>query len=165
MNSVLPGVDVLYQEQSPELLHFLRQRRCGLVTNHTGRTRDGKSTLEVLEELEVSVGALFFPEHGPRGVLEGNLESTTEFGRTHHSLYGETRRPTSQMLQGIDALVFDIQDVGARFYTYSSTLALCLEACAEHGVAVVVLDRPNPLGGEVIEGPLVDEDVRSFVGH
>ncbi|HEX8552278.1 MAG TPA: DUF1343 domain-containing protein [Abditibacteriaceae bacterium] len=160
--TVRAGVDELAHH---ETLEFLRGRRCGLVTNHTGIARDGRATLEVVESLGVQITALFSPEHGFHGVCEGKIESTVEFNRPVHSLYGETRRPTPEMLADLDALIFDIFDVGARFYTYSSTMALCLEECARAGIPLVVLDRPNPCGGVRIEGPSIDEDVRSFIGH
>jgi uncharacterized protein YbbC (DUF1343 family) len=119
-----------------------------------------------LRVLDISVVALFSPEHGPQGTLEGNIESgATAEGLPIHSLYGATRRPTDAMLQGIEALVFDIQDVGARFYTYATTLAYCMEECAARDIPLVVLDRPNPLGGELIEGPLLEDECRSFIGH
>ncbi len=178
MNSVLPGLDALRaaahdtseaagtSQKLRDTLDFLRTCRVGLVTNQTGRALDGTSTLEVLRSLDISVNALFSPEHGPQGTLEGDIESgRTADGLVIHSLYGDTRRPTEAMLRGLDALVFDIQDVGARFYTYSTTLAFCAEECAAHGLALVVLDRPNPLGGEKIEGPALSDECRSFVGH
>ena len=163
MQNVSNGIDNLARDV--DALEFLQARRCGLVTNHTGIAADGRTTLEVMESLGVRVDVLFSPEHGFKGTREGTIESTVEFDRTVFSLYGETRRPTQEMLANLDALIFDIADVGARFYTYGSTLALCLEECSARGVAVVVLDRPNPLGGVRIEGPLVDVDLRSFVGH
>jgi len=149
-----------------EMLDYLRDKRLGLVTNHTGRTLKGASTRKALKSLKFDIAALFSPEHGPSGTQEGDLPSLCdEDGTPIHSLYGETRRPTPEMLHGMDALVFDIQDVGARFYTYASTLCYCLEECATHNIALVVLDRPNPLGGEEIGGPQLDASTRSFVGH
>lgn len=143
----------------------LAQSRCGLVTNHTGRTLDNITTLGILTQYGANVRALFSPEHGPAGDREGDIESSTAHGLICHSLYGETRRPTSGMLEGLDTLIFDIQDAGARFYTYSTTLCYVLEECAAHGLKLIVLDRPNPLGGDIVEGPLVDEDQRSFIGY
>lgn len=143
----------------------LRDRSLGLLTNHTGRAANGVSTLGMLREMQLGVRALFSPEHGVEGRREGHIESgETADALPIHSLYGETRRPTAAMLQGIEVLICDLQDVGARFYTYASTLANCLEECAARGIAVVVLDRPNPLGGEVIEGPRLDKKHHSFVG-
>ncbi len=147
-------------------LAFLRSRRLGLLTNHTGRDEDNAPTLEVLRELGCDVRALFSPEHGLAGKAEGKIAS----GRTAdelpiYSLHGDTFRPTDAMLNGLDSLVCDLQDVGARFYTYASTLAYAMEECARRGIAVVVLDRPNPLGGEILEGPLLEAQNRSFVGY
>jgi uncharacterized protein YbbC (DUF1343 family) len=160
--SVLPSGALTPRETSS----CLRDKRLGLVTNHTGRTRRGASTRDVLKSLGTNVVALFSPEHGPRGTEEGNLSSSRDDdGTPIHSLYGATRRPTPEMLHDVDALVFDICDVGARFYTYASTLCYCMEECAAHSVALVVLDRPNPLGGEDIGGPQLDASTRSFVGH
>lgn len=164
--AILPGLDSLLSGQATARLHWLCAQRVGLLTNHTGRARDGLPTLEALRALGIQVSALFAPEHGPTGTREGNIESGhTEDGLPIYSLYGETHRPTAAMLEGLDAIIYDIQDVGARFYTYSTTLALVMEECARHGVAVVVLDRPNPIGGAVVEGPGIHDDCRSFVGH
>jgi uncharacterized protein YbbC (DUF1343 family) len=148
------------------LISKWRARRVGLLSNQTGCTRDGIAALQVLLMARVPVVALFSPEHGPQGNREGDIESSrTEDGLPIHSLYGATRRPTGEMLQDIDVLICDLQDAGARFYTYASTLAYVMEECAGHGVEVVVLDRPNPLGGSVVEGPLLEAAQRSFVGY
>ena len=149
-----------------QTLDFLRNKKLGLVTNHTGRARDGASTREVLRQGAREIVALFSPEHGTAGNQEGDLPSSRDNdGTPIYSLYGETRRPTPPMLHDLDALIFDLQDVGARFYTYASTLCYCLEECAAHNVALLVLDRPNPLGGEDMGGPQLDASTRSFVGH
>jgi uncharacterized protein YbbC (DUF1343 family) len=127
---------------------------------------DGTSTLQILQTLDIDVAALFSPEHGPQGTLEGDIASSrTAEGLPIHSLYGPTRRPTDAMLENLGALVFDMQDVGARFYTYSTTLAFCMEECARRNIALIVLDRPNPLGGTSVEGPMLDNECRSFIGH
>jgi uncharacterized protein YbbC (DUF1343 family) len=166
MEKTLPGADVLCSGHQVDLLPWLRARRVGLVTNHTGRLIDGTPLLQALRVLGIPVVALFSPEHGPQGTQEGDIESgSTGEGLPIHSLYGATRRPTEAMLQGIEALMFDIQDVGARFYTYSTTLAYCMEECAARNIPLLVLDRPNPLGGEKVEGPLLEGDCRSFIGH
>lgn len=166
---ILPALDALRAkptaQASIEILGFLHNRKIGLLTNHTGRARDNRRTLDVLRELELNVVALFSPEHGFSGTHEGHIASSRHDTLPVHSLYGETRRPTPEMLRGIDVLVCDLQDVGARFYTYASTLAHCMEECAQHNIAVVVLDRPNPIGGEIVEGPLMDSDARSFIGY
>lgn len=159
---VLPGVDVLVQEQ----FKSLAGRKIGLVTNHTGRSLDGVSTIDLLAQAEgVKLVALFSPEHGIRGekdekVGDGKDEKT---GLPIFSLYGERRKPTPETLAGIDTLVYDIQDIGCRFYTYSSTLKLILEAGAENKIRVVVLDRPNPLGGVEVAGPMLDPGREAFV--
>jgi len=159
------GVDRLAEEAPPELAG----RRVGLITNQTGVTRDGRSAIDVLAEMDgVELVALFSPEHGIRGtaapgerVASGVDERT---GLPIHSLYGETRRPTAEMMDGIEALAFDIQDIGARPYTYIYTMALGMEAAAEHGVPFVVLDRPNPINGVHVEGNLLEPEFSTFVG-
>lgn len=145
----------------------LRGRKVGLITNHTGRLSDGRRTTDVLAEANfVALVALFSPEHGWEGVLDEKTTDTKDekTGRPVYSLYGETRVPTPAMLQGIDTLVFDIQDIGCRFYTYLSTMRNGMEAAAAHGLRFVVLDRPNPIGGVRMEGPVLADDRRDFVG-
>ncbi|RYG56601.1 DUF1343 domain-containing protein, partial [bacterium] len=120
---------------------------------------------EALGKVGFNILALFSPEHGPRGVLEGEIASSRmEDGTPIHSLYGATKRPTPEMLQGLDAIVCDLQDVGARFYTYGATIFEVMEACAPLGIAVIILDRPNPLGGITVEGPLIETELMSFIG-
>ena len=146
----------------------LRGKRIGLVTNHTGRARDGATTIDLLHDAkDVTLVRLFSPEHGIRGILDANVPSATDdkTGLTIQSLYGETRRPTAAMLEGIDTMVIDLQDIGARFYTYMTTMAYVMEEAAKHKVAVVVLDRPNPIDGFQIEGPTLDKAALSFVGY
>ncbi|MDF2439366.1 MAG: hypothetical protein JWN98_350, partial [Abditibacteriota bacterium] len=144
---------------------LLQNAAIGLVTNQTGCTRDGMQARHVLRDGGAQVRALFSPEHGLQGNLEGDIASgQTEDGLPVYSLYGAARRPNEEMLRGLKVLVFDIQDVGARFYTYSSTLAHILEECSERDISVLVLDRPNPIG-DTSEGPRVEEEQRSFVGH
>jgi uncharacterized protein YbbC (DUF1343 family)/CubicO group peptidase (beta-lactamase class C family) len=158
------GIDVLIEQNFAPL----RGKRVGLITNHTGRARDGRSTIDLLAKADgVKLVALFSPEHGIAGRADEKVPSGTDpaTGLLIHSLYGETRRPTAEMLKGIDALVFDIQDVGVRFYTYTTTLGYCMEEAAKRKIAFYVLDRPNPLGGEAIEGPMLDKDRLSFVGY
>jgi uncharacterized protein YbbC (DUF1343 family) len=164
--AVLSGLDTLFEENDAGVPPLLRGRRIGILTNHTGRTRQGGSTLSALRSLNLDIRALFSPEHGIEGKREGDIASSeTKDQLPIYSLYGETRRPTSEMLREIDILVCDLQDVGARFYTYAGTLAHCMEECAAREIAVVVLDRPNPIGGEIVEGPLIDKSARSFVGY
>ncbi len=153
-------------ERTPDAL---RGRRVGLITNQTGVDRAGVTTIDRLAALPgVRLVALFSPEHGIRGAADpGERVASGVDPRTGlpiHSLYGETRRPTPEMLRGVDALVFDIQDVGARAYTYIYTMALGMQAAAEHGIPFVVLDRPNPVGGRAVEGNLLDPAFATFVG-
>ncbi len=164
-SSVLNGIDVLVKQNFAPL----QGQRVGLITNHTGRDREGASTIDLLANAPgVKLVALFSPEHGIRGVLDHEGIANTKDEKTGlpiYSLYGETRKPTPQMLQGLDALVFDIQDIGARFYTYPSTLGLALEAAAQQKLKVIVLDRINPINGVDVEGPLADADKLSFIAH
>lgn len=164
---VLTGIDVL----AVSGFSALKGKRVGLITNHTGLDRSGKPTAEVLAAAPgVKLSALFSPEHGFKG-LEDDLVSSTTFrlsdGRELplHSLYGESKAPTPDMLSGLDALVFDIQDIGARFYTYPTTMAMAMEAAAKKDLEFIVLDRPVPIGGEVVQGPILDENVRHFTAY
>lgn len=163
--TVRPGVTV-FLDSVPEAV---RGKRIGLVTNHTGQDASGTSTIDLLAGADaVDLVALYSPEHGIRGVAapgehvrSGTDEKT---GLPIHSLYGETRKPTPKMLEGVEALVFDIQDIGTRQYTYISTMKLTMEAAAEQGIPYVVLDRPNPIGGHIVEGNILEEEFESFVG-
>jgi len=161
---ILTGIDVLeMQDFAP-----LRGKRVGLITNQTGVDRKGRSTIDLLAHAPgVNLVALFSPEHGIRGVLDERVSSTTDevTGLPIYSLYGDTERPTDAMLAGLDALVFDIQDAGVRFYTYITTMGYTMEAAAAHHLAYFVLDRPDPLGGERVEGPMLDRDRLNFVGY
>src|SRR5690606_28678952 len=139
-NTTLPGLDALCRGNHPDILAQLRGRRLGLLTNHAGRNREGESSLDVLRNLGCEVRALLSPEHGVEGKREGNIESAqTADALPIYSLYGATRRPTDEMLVGIELLVCDLQDVGARFYTYASTVTHCIEECLPRGIAVVIL--------------------------
>ena len=158
----MPGLDALSDNSA--LLARLRNQRLGLLTNPTGQTRDGAPARDVLRALNLKVVALFSPEHGPRADREGEIESGHAQGLPLHSLYGATRRPSPAMLDNLDAIIVDLQDVGARFYTYAATMFGLLEACAPRGIALVILDRPNPLGGNNCEGPIIETDLQSFVG-
>jgi len=160
----LNGIDVLRADG----FKLLRGRRVGLVTNHTGRARTGEATIDLLAALkDVTLVALFSPEHGIRGILDEKVDSSKDekTGLPIHSLYGATNRPTDEMLKGIDTLVVDLQDVGARFYTYMTTMGYVMEEAAKRKIAVVVLDRPNPVNGVSIEGPLADQSELSFVAY
>ncbi|HEX2187253.1 MAG TPA: DUF1343 domain-containing protein, partial [Longimicrobiaceae bacterium] len=162
---VRPGVEVFLADPPAAV----RGKRVGLITNQTGVDRAGTLTIDRLaasDDLELV--ALFSPEHGIRGAAAPGekVASGTDprTGLPVHSLYGETRKPTPEMLRGVEALVFDIQDVGARQYTYVYTMALGMQAAAEAGIPFVVLDRPNPIGGTVVEGALLDTAFATFVG-
>jgi uncharacterized protein YbbC (DUF1343 family) len=158
------GIDVLEAEKFARL----RGKHVGLITNQTGIDAYGRRTIHLLAHAEgVTLVAIFSPEHGISGSADAAVANQADAptGLPVYSLYGATRRPTSQMLQGLDALVFDIQDAGVRFYTYITTMAYSMEAAAQQHIAFYVLDRPNPLGGEAIEGPMLDRDRISFVGY
>lgn len=160
---VLNGIDVLERTGFKQLEGL----RIGLVTNHTGRNLGGKATIDVLKEAKnVNLVALFSPEHGIRGELDQakiNDSVDEKTGLPIYSLYGDTRRPKPEQLKDLDAVVFDIQDIGTRFYTYISTLQNVMEEAAKAGKPVFVLDRVNPINGIDVEGPLADEDKLSFV--
>ena len=161
---VLNGIDVLREQNFAPLAG----KRVGLVTNHTGLAADGVSTIDLLFQTDVcKLTALFSPEHGIRGTADEIVDSSVDkvTGLPVYSLYGETRRPTPEMLRGIDALVFDIQDIGARFYTYITTMAYVMEAAAKENIPFYVLDRPNPIGGVKVEGPMLDAGRTSFTGY
>jgi uncharacterized protein YbbC (DUF1343 family)/CubicO group peptidase (beta-lactamase class C family) len=161
---VLTGIDVLKAEQ----FALVRGKRVGLVTNHTGRSRDGTSTIDVLRAAPgVTLVSLFSPEHGIRGILDAAVPSTRDeaTGLPIHSLYGDTRRPTPEMLAGLDTILIDVQDIGARFYTYTTTLAYVMEEAARRGIQVVVLDRPNPIDGFDVEGPIQEDAALGFTGY
>jgi uncharacterized protein YbbC (DUF1343 family)/CubicO group peptidase (beta-lactamase class C family) len=162
--AVSTGLDVLVRDKFAPL----KGRNVALVTNHTGRTASGESVIDLLHKADgVKLVALFSPEHGIRGELDekvgdGKDEKT---GLPVYSLYGERREPTAEQLKGVDTVVYDIQDIGCRFYTYISTLGLVMEAAKENKLKVVVLDRPNPIGGVLMEGPVRDDGRESFVAY
>jgi uncharacterized protein YbbC (DUF1343 family) len=162
--TVKTGADLLVERH----LDLLQGHTVGIVTNQTGRLSSGTSLVDTLVSLGIHVAALFGPEHGIRGTNAAGEKVTDgkdpRTGIPVYSLYGKIRKPTPEMLQSVDLLVYDIQDVGARFYTYISTLGLVMEAAAENNIPIIVLDRPNPLGGEKVDGPVLDDSLRSFVG-
>ena len=163
---VIPGLEVLVTDS----LHLLRGQRVGLITNHTGRDRQGTSSVDVLHRAPgVRLVALYGPEHGIRGAAEAGVKISSSVdsatGVPIHSLYGETRVPTPEMLRDVDVLVYDIQDVGARTYTYVWTMALSAEAAGKAGKRFVVLDRPNPIRADRIEGGVLEPEFRSFIGQ
>jgi uncharacterized protein YbbC (DUF1343 family) len=158
------GAEVLLAKR----LDLLRGKKVGLICNHTARLPGGAYLLDTLLRSGIQVVALFAPEHGIRGVQPaGETVSTTTdpvSGLPVYSLYGGTRKPTQSQLEKLDVLVFDMQDAGARFYTYASTMAYCMEAAAENGKKFILLDRPNPINGVDIEGPVLDLRLISFIG-
>lgn len=161
---VLAGIDVLERDNFAPLAGM----RIGLVTNQTVRDRSGRSTIDVLfKATGVKLSALFSPEHGIRGLVDEKVSDTRDeqTGLPVYSLYGESRRPKPEQLKNLDALVYDIQDVGARFYTYISTLGYVLEEAAKAKLPVFILDRPNPINGVDVEGPLADADKLSFTAY
>lgn len=148
----------------------LRGKRVGLITNPSGVNSQLVQTVDILHNApEVNLVALFAPEHGIYGDVPAGDHVTNRIdertGVIVYSIYGKTRKPTPEMLKNIDALVFDLQDIGCRSYTFISTMGLAMEACAENGVEFIVLDRPNPLGGERVEGPMLEDKFRSFVSQ
>ncbi len=150
-------------------LDLLDGKRVGLITNQTGIDSKGNHVIDLLYvSQDFQLAVLFSPEHGIRGDIEGGYKienkKDEKTGVPIYSIYGKTRKPTAEMLQGLDVLIFDIQDIGARFYTYISTMSLCMEAAAENNLEFVVLDRPNPITGSFVEGPVLDVKYRSFVG-
>jgi uncharacterized protein YbbC (DUF1343 family) len=161
---VQTGLDVLEAEKFAPL----RGKHIGLITNHTGLDYQERTTINVLAHAPgVQVVALFSPEHGIAGHSDEKLPSSKDAstGLPIFSLYGDHLRPTDEMLQGIDAFVFDVQDAGVRFYTYTTTMAYCMEEAAKRNIAFYVLDRPNPLNGDIVEGPMLDPEKTSFVAY
>jgi len=162
--AVLTGIDILERDNFQQL----SGARIGLLTNHTGVTRDGRSSIRVLNDAaNVEVVRLFSPEHSLSGKLDieniGDSQDASS-GIPVVSLYGEVRRPTAAMLNDIDTIVFDIQDIGTRFYTYISTMGNAMIAAADNDVRFVVLDRPNPINGVDVAGPVLDDGLQSFTG-
>ncbi len=160
--SVKLGADLLFSEN----IDLVKNKSVGVITNHTALLKDGTHLVDTLiNRNDVKLAAIFGPEHG----LKGNApdgESIEDDSKLHipiYSLYGKVNKPTKEMLNNIDVLLFDIQDIGARYYTYISTLFTCIEAAAENNIPIVVLDRPNPINGITVDGPLRDEEFKSFV--
>lgn len=160
------GVEVLLDEEK----ELIEGKLVGLITNPTGVDQDLNSIVDRLHNDEdVDLTALYGPEHGVRGSAQAGeyveFYTDEETGLPVYSLYGSTRKPTAEMLENIDVLLFDIQDVGTRFYTYIYTMAYAMEAAQENDIPFIVLDRPNPIGGDKVEGPVLDEEYTSFVGN
>ncbi|HEX8911841.1 MAG TPA: exo-beta-N-acetylmuramidase NamZ domain-containing protein [Humisphaera sp.] len=161
---VVPGIDVL----AGRGFDLLKGKRVALVTNQSGLTADGRRTVDVLHKAPgVTLVKLFSPEHGLFGLVDEKVADAKDpaTGLHVHSLYGERRKPTKEALADVDVLVFDVQDAGARYYTYSATLGLCMEACGEANVRMVVLDRPNPVTGTIVDGPPADADLLGFTAY
>jgi uncharacterized protein YbbC (DUF1343 family) len=162
----LLGIDVLEARGFDALVG----KQIGLITNQTGVNSKGESTADVLARApKVRLVALFSPEHGIRGTIEHGRDVSDGIDtRTQlpvYSLYGKTQRPTPEMLNAIDAMVFDMQDVGSRYYTYLATMAMAMEEASKRGIEFIVLDRPNPLGGAVVEGPVADPSVKHITAY
>ncbi len=164
VHPVLCGIDVLARDE----FRVLKNKRVGLITNHTGRARSGESTIDILHKAPgVKLVRLFSPEHGIRGLVDKEIGDDVDqkTGLKVISLYSKSRKPAAELLKDLDVLVYDIQDIGTRFYTYIGTLGLMLEAAAENGKEVVVLDRPNPVGGVAVAGPIRDPDFAAFIAY
>ncbi len=163
--TIQTGLEILLNEK----LALLKNQRVGLISNPTGVTRHLRSNVDALRAADVNITALFGPEHGfSASAADGAAVESGRDARTGlpvHSLYGKIRKPTREMLADVDVLLFDLQDVGMRFYTYTATLGLALEACVEQGKPLIVLDRPNPVTGDIIEGAILDPGLQSFIGH
>ncbi|MCY8882759.1 DUF1343 domain-containing protein [Bacillus spizizenii] len=162
---VQTGIDTLF----PDYKKQLKGKRIGLITNPTGVNASLKSSVDILyENPDIKLTALFGPEHGVRGDAQAGDEVGSyideKTGIPVYSLYGKTKKPTPEMLKNVDVLMFDIQDVGTRYYTYIYTMAYAMEAAKENGIPFMVLDRPNPQGGIHIEGPVLEPEYASFVG-
>ncbi|MGE5749479.1 MAG: exo-beta-N-acetylmuramidase NamZ domain-containing protein [Gemmatimonas sp.] len=163
--SVVPGISVLLEDS----LDLIRGKRVGLITNHTARDERGRSSIDLIHDApDVTLAALFAPEHGIRGSARGGARIATSVDETTgvkiYSLYGDTKVPAAKMLDGIDVLVYDIQDVGARMYTYVWTMTLAAEAAKKAGKKFIVLDRPNPIRADIVEGGSIEKRYRSFTG-
>ena len=148
---------------------LFKNQRIGIITNHTAYNSNNKHITEVFHNLpDTEIKALFGPEHGIRGKEAAGLKIDNEINTLNHipiySLYGKTRKPTAEMLENIDMLIFDIQDIGTRFYTYIYTMSMAMEAAAENKIPFVVLDRPNPINGIDVEGNILEKPYSSFVG-
>jgi uncharacterized protein YbbC (DUF1343 family) len=161
--SVSLGVDVFFQEQH---LVSLKGKRIGLLTNHTGVDSQMRSTLQLFQDCG-QLAALFCPEHGLKGqhYAAEVIKNSNEKGIPVYSLHGDTRRPKPEMLKNVDVLIYDMQCTGVRSYTYPTTLFYAMEAAAKLGIEVIVLDRPNPIDGLIVDGPMLEERWRSFIGY
>ncbi len=165
-SQVLTGLDILQKNNFEEV----KGKKVGLITNHSALNVKGKSALSVFyDSQQIELKAIFSPEHGLKGIREGGkIIENSKYGTKKipvFSLYGKTKRPTTKMLSGIDTLVFDIQDIGARFYTYLTTMGYAMEEAAKNNIEFIVLDRPNPIGGKIIEGPVLEKGIKAFTAY
>lgn len=155
-------------ERIDDFLHVFKGKRVGLITNPTGMNSNFKSTIDILKE-KVNLVALFSPEHGVRGNVDAGVQLESyiddKTGIIVHSLYGDKRHPSEEIMNSLDLMCIDIQDVGSRFYTFIYTMAYCMIACKERNKKFVVFDRPNPINGKDVEGNMLDLDYRSFIGY
>ncbi len=160
---VSPGVDLFFEEGH---LALLKGKRLGLLTNHTGIDSQMRTTIQLFEATG-QLTALFSPEHGLKGQHHAGdaVKHSSEKGVPIHSLHGETRRPTPEMLKDLDVVIYDIQCIGIRSYTFLTTLFYMMEAAAKCGIEVIVLDRPNPINGLIVDGPMLEDQWRSFIGY
>ena len=164
--SVRNGLDVLIEDY-PDIL---KDKKIGLVTNHTGITKNLENNYKVFQmNPDIALEKIFAPEHGFFG--EASAGAKVNYKNKNFkeveivSLYGKNRKPTKNMLKGLDLIIYDIQDIGSRFYTYISTLGMVIEAAAEQNIEIMILDRPNPISGKIIEGAILDTSFKSFVGY
>lgn len=164
-SQVISGLDVLKKNEFAQL----HGKKVGLITNQTGLSKDGRSSIDILFEApNLKLAAIFSPEHGVQGTEDRDTIESSVDPRTRlpvYSLYGKTRRPTSKMLEGLDVLVYDIQDVGVRYYTYITTMGYCMEEAARRGIKFLVLDRPVIINGSIVEGDLLPDTVRKFIAY
>ncbi|MBU2530330.1 MAG: DUF1343 domain-containing protein [Elusimicrobia bacterium] len=163
---VLTGLDNLEKQN----FAILEGKKVAIITNHSAINSNGINAVDVLRKSpKVNLVAIFSPEHGLRGTEEGGLLINNSKDAASDlpifSLYGQIKRPTAEMLKGIDTLVFDIQDVGVRFYTYLTTMGYAMEEASKLGIEFIVLDRPNPIGGLIVEGPVLQEDIKAFTAY
>ncbi len=163
---VVNGIDIFFEDGH---VNTIKNKKIALLTNHTGVDKNLNTTVERFhkEAKDFSLVAIFSPEHGINGNQYGNekIENTKYNDIKIYSLYGETRRPTKEMLKNIDIIFFDMQDIGTRAYSYVNTLFYVMEEAAKNNVSVYVLDRPNPMGGNIVDGPMLEEKYRSFMGY
>lgn len=161
----LTGLDVLEREN----YKILKNKRVGVITNHTAVDSNGFHILELFKKAGINLVAIYTPEHGFKGNVEGGVyienSSQSVYNVPIYSLYGKNKRPTEEMLKGIDVLVFDIQDIGARFYTYLTTMGYAMEEATKYNISFIVLDRPNPVSANIIEGPVLQEGINHFTAY